>query len=89
MSHFDSGFDAIVDGTYSQEYGGTNIENYSLFKIENGVIVNCISWYKESQLTLLEIQDRDKAEEMIENYRFKQLCVNCVSLSVDITKAEV
>ena len=71
MSHFDSGFEAIIDGTYSQIYGGDNIDSYSLFKIENGKIVNHISWYKENQLSLLEVQDRDKAEDMIEEYRFK------------------
>jgi hypothetical protein len=69
MSHFDSDFDAIVEGTYSQMYGGKDVDSYSLFKIENGKIVNCISWYHEPQLTLLPEQDRDKAEAMIEEYR--------------------
>ena len=68
MSHFDSGFDAVIEGTYSQIYGGKDIYNYSLFKIEDDKIVDSISWYEEEQLTLSESQDRDKAEDMIEEY---------------------
>jgi hypothetical protein len=68
MSHFDSDFDAIVAGTYSQLYGGKNISSYSLFKIEGGKVVNNISWYDEYQLSLLPDQDKDKAESMIEEY---------------------
>lgn len=71
MNHFDSDFDGIVDGTYSQLYGGQDINSYALYKIKDGKIVNRISWYEESQLTLLPEQDRDKAERLIENYYFK------------------
>jgi hypothetical protein len=69
MSHFPSGFDAIVDGTYSQLYGGTNVDSYALYQIRDGRIVNRISWYHEDQLTLLPNQDRNKAEELVEEYR--------------------
>ncbi len=72
MAHFPSGFIGIVDGTYSQKYGGKDIKSYSLYKVENDVIVNCISWYDESQLTELEEQNQDKAEEMIEAYNLKR-----------------
>ena len=71
MAHFDSGFVGIINGTYSQIYGGTNINSYSLYKIEGGKITNTISWYRENQLTELPEQDRKKAEEMIEAYNFK------------------
>ena len=73
MSHFESDFDAIVDGTYSQLYGGKDIDSYSLYKLsENGKeIVNHISWYHERQLTALEKQDKELAEELIETYRFR------------------
>jgi len=71
MKHFDSGFDAIIDGTYSQIYGGVNTYDYRVYKIENDKIVNRISWYKENQLTLPEIQNKEKAEEMIEDYHFR------------------
>lgn len=72
MSHFEAGFDAIVEGTYSQLYGGSDITSYSLYKIENGKIVNQMSWYEENQLSLLPDQDRDKAEEMIEKYNLEE-----------------
>lgn len=72
MVHFDSNFTAIIDGTYSQIYGGTDIDSYSLYKIEEGKVVNRISWYRESQLTLLEDQDKDKAEDMIEEYNLRR-----------------
>jgi hypothetical protein len=72
MRHFESGFDAIVCGTYSQIYGGTDIKSYSLYMIRDGIIVNRTSWYREPQLTLLENQDKDKAEQMIEDYNFRE-----------------
>ena len=71
MSHFESGFDAIVCGTYSQIYGGDDIDSYSLYVIRDKKIVNCISWYKENQLTLLDRHSRDLAEEMIEEYNLR------------------
>lgn len=71
MSHFDAGFIGIVDGTYSQIYGGKDVSSYCLYKVFNGKIVCRISWYEENQLTALPDQDREKAEEMIENYNFK------------------
>lgn len=71
ISHFDAGFIGIVNGTYSQIYGGKDVSSYSLYKVMSGKIVNCISWYKESQLAELPDQDREKAEQMIEDYNFK------------------
>lgn len=71
MDHFDSDFNAIVCGSYSQLCGGADIKSYSLYKIESGKVVNCIAWYKEDQLTLLDDQNRDKAELMIEEYNLK------------------
>ncbi|MHC4616801.1 MAG: hypothetical protein ACYTEQ_03510 [Planctomycetota bacterium] len=71
MGHFLSDVDAIVDGTYSQKFGGRDIDSYSLFVIRAGKVVDNISWYEEDQLTLLPDQDRDRAEEMIEAYRFR------------------
>jgi len=70
MSHFPSGFDAIIDGTYSQLCGGNNIDDYCIYQIESDNIVNHIAWYHEDQLTLLPNQDKEKAEQMIEDYNF-------------------
>ena len=72
MSHFDSDFDAIVEGSYSQLCGGGNdVTSYMLYQLENGKIVNNCGWYDEEQLTALETQDRDKAEELIEEYNLR------------------
>ncbi len=72
MKYFDKDFKAIVGGTYSQIYGGRDIDSYSLYQIKDGKIVDELSWYYENQLTLLPDQDRDKAEEMIEDYHFEE-----------------
>jgi len=73
MSHFDSDFDAIVEGTYSQLYGGNDIKQYSLYKLsaDGKKIVNNISWYYESQLTELPDQNRELMEEMVELYNME------------------
>lgn len=74
MDHFESDFDAIVDGSCSQLYGGSDIEQYALYQLsEDGKkIINRISWYYESQLTELPDQDRELAEEMIETYNMEK-----------------
>ena len=71
MKHFESDFDAIVCGTYSQIYGGNDINSYSLYVIENGKVVNSISWYKEYQIIALEDHNYKNAEEMIEEYNLQ------------------
>lgn len=70
--HLPSEFDAIVNGTYSQLYGGKNITSYSLYKLRNGKIVDYLAWFHENQLTELPNQDREKAEELIEEYNLDQ-----------------
>jgi len=71
MSHFDSDFDAIVEGTYAQLHGGRDVDSYSIYKIRGGRIVNTISWYEEYQLTSLEEQDKKLAKAMIKTYRLE------------------
>jgi len=71
MAHFPAGFIGIVDGTYSQIYSGDDVKSYALYQIEDGKIINRVSWYKEHQLTELPSQDREKAEEMIEEYNLR------------------
>ena len=70
MQHFPKGFIAIVDGTYSQIYGGDKTSQYSLYIVEGDKVKGRLSWYYEDQLTALENQDREKAEQMIEDYNF-------------------
>jgi hypothetical protein len=72
MKHFDCGFKGIVDGTYSQIYGGRNINSYAIYKLEDGKVVNRISWYEENQLEFDEGQNRDLAENLIEEYNLRR-----------------
>ncbi len=70
MSHFESGFNAIVEYTYSQKYGGNDIYSYSLIQLdENDNPINSICWYEESQLTLIS-DDIARGKEIIERYEF-------------------
>lgn len=71
MRHFPSDFIGIVAGTYSQKYGGKDIDQYSLWVVKDGKVVNRISWYHEDQLTLCDDQDSMNAEDMIEEYNFR------------------
>jgi hypothetical protein len=50
MSHFRSGADAIVMGSYRDQYGGSDAKNYTLMFCDDG---NRVSWYYEYQLTLI------------------------------------
>jgi hypothetical protein len=72
MMHYESDFDGIIDGSHSQLHGGKDIHEYAVYQIKEGKIVNRIAWYNESQITLLDKQDRAKAEEMIEEYNFSK-----------------
>ena len=70
MSHFESGFNAIVEYTYAQKYGGDDIDSYSLIVLnDNDEPINSISWYHENQLTLIS-DDVIKGKEIIEKYEF-------------------
>ena len=71
MSHFECDFDAIVEGTYAQLWGGDDVDSYSVYQLRKGKIVNCISWYHEDQLIALPNQDRRKAKELIGSYIIK------------------
>jgi hypothetical protein len=70
MKYFPSDFYGIIDGTYSQIYGGKDISEYAIYVIKNNKVVDHISWYTEDQITLLNEQDKLLAEEMIERYNF-------------------
>ena len=73
MDHFTHNVDAIVNGTYSQQFGGPDINSYSLYLMDgDGVITGYCSWYREDQLTELPDQDREKAEDLIEGYNLDE-----------------
>ena len=69
MAHFEKDFDAIVEGTYAQLYWGEDTEDYAVYVLENGVLVNQIAWYSENQLTLLPEQDVGLAKKLIKAYK--------------------
>jgi hypothetical protein len=50
MSHFTSGVEAIVIGSYADQYGGSNTKSYTLHIKGKGRT----SWYEEHQLKLIE-----------------------------------
>lgn len=59
MSHFTSGCEAIVIGSYADEYGGDDTNSYTLYLKSEG---EC-SWYYEEQLTLIERNRKDLLDE--------------------------
>lgn len=70
MSHFQSNSEAVVIGSYADQYGGGDVDNYTLHLKGGG---RC-SWYKGHQLTLIERgrldilsqwEDEEKAEEEV------------------------
>lgn len=59
MSHFKADRDAIVIGSYADQYGGRNHTSYTIHIEGRGET----SWYYESQLTLIEPGRIDKLEQ--------------------------
>ena len=70
MVHFPSDFEAIVYYTYGQKYGGNDYKQYSLVCLEGSSdrVTNCIAWYDEDQLTLLN-DDIANGLKIIESVR--------------------
>lgn len=69
MLHFHSDFEAIVEGTYAELYGGDNIKEYSLIMLnEVGEPINAVAWYWKSQLTLIN-DNIEEGLKIIENYK--------------------
>lgn len=59
MAHFTADVDAIVIGSYADEYGGGNTNSYTLHLKGQG---KC-SWYYENQLELIESNRLDLLEQ--------------------------
>ena len=59
MSHFKSDCEAIVIGSYNDEYGGGNTKSYTIH-----IKGDCeVSWYYENQLMLIEAGRIDLLEQ--------------------------
>ena len=50
MSHFQSDCEAIIEGSYADQFGGNDTNNYSIFIKDHGGV----SWYQEEVLELIE-----------------------------------
>lgn len=64
MSHFDNDKNAIIVGSYADEYGGENTKDYTVMFLETG---GSCSWYKEHQLTLIDEGGEHLFEEAKKN----------------------
>jgi len=51
MTHFENDKDAIIVGSYADQFGGNNTKSYTLIFLDDGCEV---SWYEEHQLTLID-----------------------------------
>ena len=74
MSHFESGFEGIVEYTYYQEYGGDaeDKKEYSLIQLDkDGEPINSLSWYDEDQLTLV-CSDVVEGKRVIEAWNYAE-----------------
>ena len=59
MAHFTADVDAIVIGSYKDQYGGSNSKSYTLHLKCQGQT----SWYEESQLELIEANRLDLLDQ--------------------------
>lgn len=55
MAHFQNDCDAIIIGSYADQYGGKNRDSFTIFIKGSGKI----SWYYGSQLALIESNRKD------------------------------
>ena len=69
MSHFKSDFYGIIGYSYAEKYWGDDYKSYMIYQIENGKVVNGMAWYQESQISLLEKQNKKLAEKMIKEFK--------------------
>lgn len=66
MTHFDNDCEAIVIGSYSDQFGGNNTDSFSLLLLTERPYT--CSWYEKNQLTLIN-SDRDEGEEILQKYK--------------------
>lgn len=59
MRHFEAGCEAIVVGSYADQFGGQNTKDYTIRLKDQGEV----SWYHEHQLTLIAASRTDLLRE--------------------------
>lgn len=76
MSHFRSGCEAIVVGSYRDQFGGgkRDAQQYELALLDKkGKVYDTSAWYEEYQLTLVDT-DRDKGEDLLQEWENRDDC---------------
>lgn len=69
MSHFDNDKDAIIVGSYADQFGGDNTKSYTLMFVDTG---GKCSWYQEHQLTLID----EGGEHLFEQAEKNRKCIS-------------
>jgi len=72
MSHFECGFEAIIQYSDLEEYGykPNPVIDYSLMQLDgSGKGINLIAWYGEDQLTLVD-DNIAKGLQLLEDYKY-------------------
>lgn len=62
----------IIYGTYADQFGGQNPHSahhkYSIFKVQNGTVVDMISWFPKGSIVVMDFQDYGLALDMGREY---------------------
>ena len=68
MNHFEKDCEAIVIGSYADQYGGENYSDFTIFIKGHGEV----SWYNDYDLELIETNREDKLIEWQEHIRIEK-----------------
>lgn len=62
MAHFESDLDAVVMGSYADQFGGSDTSNYTVMFVTNGAEV---SWYPEQSLIFKQHLSQHDIDQII------------------------
>lgn len=71
MSHFTADKDAIIMGSYRDQFGGNNVSSYTVMFCDNG---RTSSWYEEHQLTLIRHGGNEEIEKVSAERKAREKC---------------
>ena len=75
MSHFQSDCDAIIIGSYADQFGGEDVKSYTIYIKGSGET----SWYNEHQLELIE----ENRSDLLENWKKEKKKENDLHSNLD------
>lgn len=93
MTHFTADTNAIVIGSYKDQYGGDNIDSYTVMFYDG----NECSWYYENQLTFLKyvgedeiirIKEEEEIREELES-KFEWIVSNWNNIRENVSSATI